>query len=196
MSALPTPADLNWQGPFLAMLPAIERQARHLLRKRPPREREEAQQAIIGYAAVACARLAERNHLELAYPTPLARFGFKQYRAGRSVGGSTNSKDVTSTRRQRERGCPMEPLDDWQESLVEPRRTTPAEIAGFRVDFGAWLRTLTPRDRQLAKQLARGERTSAVANMFKLTAGRVSQLRRELWVSWQRFVGEPLAAAS
>ena len=53
----------------------------------------------------------------------------------------------------------MEPLDNLQEMLVETRRTTPAEIAGFRVDFGEWLQSLTPRDRKLAKQLARGEQT-------------------------------------
>jgi hypothetical protein len=190
-----TLSAVDWQGPFVAMLPAIERQARYLLSKLPRNEREEALQAIIAYAAVACAGLAERNRLELAYPTPLAHYGFKHYRAGRAVGGSVNSQDLTSMRRQRERGGPVAPLDDWQDSLVETRRTTPADTAAFRVDFGAWLGTLTPRDRKLAKDLARGEPTSGVASRFKLTAGRVSQLRRELWASWQRFLGEPLAAA-
>ena len=90
----------------------------------------------------------------------------------------------------------MEPFDDWQEAMVETRRTTPAETAALRVDFGDWLATLSPLDRKLTKQLARGESTSAVATMFQLTAGRVSQLRRELEVSWRRFLGEPSVAAN
>jgi hypothetical protein len=195
MIANPAPNALDWQGLFVAMLPDIERQARHLLWKCPRNEREEALQAIIAYAAAACASLAGRKRLELAYPTPLARYGFKHYCAGRTVGGSVNAHDLTSTQRQREGSGSVQRLDDWQESLVETRRTTPAEVAGFRVDFGDWLETLTPRDRQLARQLASGEPTSAVAKMFQVTAGRVSQLRRELRASWHRFLGEPLAAA-
>ena len=44
--------------------------------------------------------------------------------------------------------------------------------------------------------LANGETTKAAAQKFKLSQGRVSQLRRELAESWRRFVGdEPGAAA-
>jgi hypothetical protein len=178
------------------MLPALEIQARHLVRRCPPADREEALQAILAYAALECARLAQRNRLHVACPTPLARFGWKQYCAGRSVGGSMNTLDVASRVGQRQRGSLMEPFDEWQEAMVETRRTTPAEIAALRVDFGAWLDTLSPRDRKLTNELARGESTSAVATMFRLTAGRVSQLRRELEASWSRFVGEPRVAAN
>ena len=195
MSAHSTAATTDWQAPFLAMLPAIERQARQFLRRSRVRDREEAFQAIIAYAAVACARLAERNRIDLAYPTPLARYGLKQYRAGRSVGGSVNIRDVASARGQRQRRSFVKPLEDWQESLVDSRLATPAELAGFRLDFSAWLRTLTPRDRRVAKELGRGEPTCAVASMFRLTAGRVSQLRRELEASWLRSVGDPVCAA-
>ena len=180
----------HWHAPFLAMLPAIKRQARHRLAGCSAAEQEEAMQAVIAYAAVTYARLVQLQKTELAYPSPLARFGLKQYWAGRHVGGSINSQDVSSDGRFRRQG--LESFEDWKEVLSDSRRATPAELAALRVDFADWLETLSPRNRKLAQTLARSELTSSVASMFRLTAGRVSQLRRELYESWQLFVGEPV----
>jgi hypothetical protein len=180
----------NWQSSFLAMLPAIEAQCRRQLARCPCSDREEAMQATITYAAVAYAQLAKRNRLALAYPAPLAAYGLKQYRAGRLVGGRLNSRDTCSKRCQRKGGYSVEPLDDWNDVLADSRRATPAEIAALRIDFGDWLKTLSPRDRRLARELARGEATGVVARLLRITAGRVSQLRRELLASWLEFIGE------
>lgn len=49
------------------------------------------------------------------------------------------------------------------------------------------MRSFSLRDRRIAEQLAMGEKTSAVANRFELSCGRISQLRRELHDSWHRF---------
>jgi hypothetical protein len=193
----PAPAPrTNWQAPFLALLPAIQRHAHRELKAVRSSEREEALQAAVAYAAVAFARLVELNKAHLAYAAPLAHYGLKHYRSGRQIGGRANCRDVCSTRCQCRRGYVMEPLEDWKEILSETRRTSPAEIAALRVDFGDWLRTLSPRNRKLAKALALGEETRAVAKMFRVTAGRVSQLRRELYESWLRFLGEPVSMAS
>ena len=196
MSAACSPAApvSNWQTAFLAMLPALERQARRAVATLPVAERDEARQFIVASSAVAFARLAQLNRAELAYPGPLARYGLQHYRAGRLLGGSTNSQDVTSTCCQRQVGCTVESLDDWQETLPERCTTTPAELAALRVDFANWLKTLSARDQRLARTLAAGEETGAAAKLFGITAGRVSQLRRELYQSWQRFVGEAALA--
>jgi hypothetical protein len=42
----------------------------------------------------------------------------------------------------------------------------------------------------MAETLALGHRTQDVARKFKVSAGRVSQLRRDLAGSWRKFVGE------
>jgi len=42
----------------------------------------------------------------------------------------------------------------------------------------------------VAKFLANGETTTAAADKFNVSAGRISQLRRELQESWQEFLGE------
>jgi hypothetical protein len=43
--------------------------------------------------------------------------------------------------------------------------------------------------------LALGNSTSQVAKRFKLSPGRISQLRGELYHSWQDYHGDPTAAA-
>jgi hypothetical protein len=83
----------------------------------------------------------------------------------------------------------------WREVLVEDRTAGPAEIAMTRLDFASWLSTLSKRDRQLAEKLVLGETTGRVARTFRISAARVSQLRRELCASWHRFVGELTDAA-
>ena len=183
-----TPA--HWHVAFLTMLPSIQRHAARAFRRLPAHDREEAVQAVVAQCALAYLRLVELGKSQVGYATPLARFAVRQYRAGRSVGSSTNCRDVASAACQQRRGFSVQSLDAWKLSLVEDRRTTPAELAALRVDFGDWLETLSPRNRQLANVLASGEHASAVARIFQLTAARVSQLRRELYLSWQRFQGE------
>lgn len=82
----------------------------------------------------------------------------------------------------------------WKDQLVENRKTTPGDLAAFRVDFGEWLRTRLPhRERRIAEELAMGEQTGVVAKRHGISPGRVSQLRRELFDSWQEFTGEATA---
>src|SRR5271163_3422682 len=95
------------------------------------------------------------------------------------------------------KGFTLERLDrfnrrsgEWREALVEDRTAGPAQIAETLIDFDSWLSTLSNRDRQLAEKLALGETSGCVARMFRISGGRVSQLRRELRANWHRFVGE------
>ena len=69
-----------------------------------------------------------------------------------------------------------------------------AQVA-VRLDFPAWLRTLARRDRRLVEGMALGHRTLDLARKFRLSAGRVSQLRREFKRDWDRFTapGDPAA---
>lgn len=184
----------EWHAQFVVMLPQIQRCAQSAFRNVKAEERQEAIQAVVAYAATAYGKLAQMDRAELGRITPLARYGVKQYRAGRLIGGAVNSLDVGSIS-CRHRGCRTEPIDDWKESLCESRGATPADIAALRIDFAEWFGTLTARDQRLAAALARGERTKTVAQAFKITAARVSQLRRELYQSWREFMGEAPVAS-
>ncbi len=100
--------------------------------------------------------------------------------------------------RQR-RGFQVESLDageprgqnGWQAILVEDRKCTPAETAAARIDVGNWLNGMTNRRRQIAEMLAAGHSTAEAAARFRVSAGRISQLRREFQDSWEAFQGEP-----
>jgi hypothetical protein len=172
------------------MLPAIRRQLKAAFRGLDPEARAEAVQEGTCNAMLAYLRLHERGEVEKAYPTPLARYAGRQIRAGRKVGGKLNIKDVSSTHCQRLKRVVLERLDRWDrdegwlEVVVEDRNATPADVVRVRLDFDAWLKTLRQRDRQVALDLARGNRTSDVARKYKLSNGRVSQLRDEFHLSW------------
>ena len=183
----------EWHARFLAMLPAIERYARRAFGGESSDRREEAVQAVVASAVVAYARLAALDKPELGRATPLANYGVKHYRAGRLVGSSVNGRDVGSAK-CRLRGCVVTGLDEFQEAVCASRRATPADIAALRIDLEAWFSNLSTRDQQLAVALAQGEPTSGVAQMFRVTAGRVSQLRQELYHSWLRFTGDTAVA--
>jgi len=179
------------------MLPAIQKRARIALRHLDREARSEAVQEVVAGSLAAYVRLVESGRADLAYPTPLAMFAVRQFRAGRRVGTKANVNDVTSPYAQIGKGIRVERLDHydveedaWKEAVVEDRRAGPAQTAAARIDFGQWLDGLPVRRRRIAQVLATGQSTKLAARQFGVSSGRVSQIRRELNDSWQRFHGE------
>jgi hypothetical protein len=60
----------------------------------------------------------------------------------------------------------------------------------FRIDFPAWLKTLTGRERRMIRLMARNERTLDLSRQFELSPARISQLRREFRDDWLRFIAD------
>jgi hypothetical protein len=193
----PEAQSADWHADFLAMLPAIRRQARISFLSVPPEARDELVQEVVANCWAAYRRLVQLNKTDIAYPSALARFAVKQVREGRRVAGRIAARDVLcehGPHGKRYRVNRLDHLDrgenGWQEIVVEDRRAGPAEIACCRIDFAAWLRLLPRRQRRIALSLAKGESTSGAAKLFGLTAARISQLRLWLRESWQRYQGE------
>jgi DNA-binding NarL/FixJ family response regulator len=179
---------------FLGMLPQILRQARIASRGLRAEARDELMQEVVANAYCAFVQLVLNGQAAVAYPTPLAQFALRQIRAGRRVGNRMNSQDVLSPSAGRVHRPTIETLDGhdprtgrWKEILVEDRHAGPADIAAARIDIAAWLGTLSPRYCQIVQALVTGESTSAVARKFKLTNGRISQLRQWFRAHWERF---------
>jgi hypothetical protein len=177
----------QWQERFVALLPVILRYVAPAFRTLSPDAKAEAVQECVANACVAYARLVERGKESLAFATVLARFAVAQVRSGRRVGGQLNVRDVTSGYAQCRKRFNLSRLDRfdptegcWKEAVVEDYRTPVADQACFRLDFPAWLKTLPLRDRNIARALAEGGRTSDVARRFGISLARISQLRREL----------------
>jgi hypothetical protein len=193
----------SWQERFLQLLPRVRAQAQSRFGRLAPEAREDAVAEVIASALVSYARLVALGQEDRAYATPLARYAVAQFRVGRRVAVQLNGCDVLSDYCVRKKGLSVERLDrfdnqsrDWKELIVEDGRSTPAEVAATRLDFGAWLESLPKRTRRMAEVLATGETTGRVAAMFDLSASRVSQLRRELHDAWRVFQGEVAPAAA
>jgi len=189
------PKAPGWHARFLDLLPAIRRYALIAFRQLRGEARDEAVQETIANAFVAYARLVERRRGHLAFPTVLARFAVAQIHAGRRVGTRLNIGDILSPYARRRQQIVLQRLNHfdrheaaWREVVVEDRRAGPTETAAMRIDFAAWLGSLPDRRRRIAELLATGESTGETAQQFGVTAGRVSQLRRELKDSWDLFV--------
>jgi hypothetical protein len=194
----------GWHQGFSRMMPAICLHARVCFRNLDPESREEAVQNCLSNAMIAYLRLYELGRVELAYPSALARYAVAQTKDGRVTGSHLNIRDVSSPYCQAKKKVVMERLDQydseeraWKEILIADQTCTPADLAASRIDFPAWLDTLSRRDRKVALKLAAGEQPGRVAKLCCVSAGRISQLRRELHAAWQRFIGEePETAAA
>jgi hypothetical protein len=191
-----------WHADFEAMLPMIETHAKIAFRHLDAEGREEAVQETICNACQAYARLVELGKTDVAFPTVLARFGVSQTREGRKVGGKLNVRDVLSSYCQQRKNLLVERLDHydseeeaWAEILIEDKHVGPAETAIVRIDFATWLQLLPRRLRTIATFLAGGETTTAAARRFRVSPGRISQIRRELFLAWHRFHGDTPALA-
>ena len=154
-------------------------------------------QEVVCNCCQAYTRLVELGKTAVAYPTALAKFGVRQAKEGRKVGSKLNVKDISSDYCRRKKNVLLERLDRydseeqaWSEILVEDRHVGPAETAIVRLDFSVWLKLLPRRLRKIAMFLANGETTSAAAKRFRVSQGRISQIRRELLSAWYAFQGE------
>lgn len=181
---------------FLTMLPQIEWQLSYAFRRLEPEARDEAMQDGVVNCYLAYVRLVNQGREHRAFPSALARFAVRQIRSGRKCGTRLNCRDPLSDYARKKHGHQIQRLDrfnrkreDWLEPLVEDRRASIPDQVIMLIDFPAWLATLKRRLRRIAKDLALGCRTSEVANKYRLTAGRISQIRRELYESWHRFHG-------
>ncbi len=181
---------------FLEMLPRIRRQARLAFRRFCPERKDELVQEVVANAFCTFVALVHCGKADVAYATPLANYAIRQVIAGRQVGTKPNRRDVLSPKARADYGIVVERLDmfdekqgEWRAALVEDRCATPADIAAARIDVATWLHSLTQRNRRIAKALARGETTSDVAQQFKLSSSRISQIRDELKTSWESFQG-------
>jgi hypothetical protein len=187
----------RWHARFLTFVPIIRTHAQLCFRHLRGDWKDEAVAEVIANACVAFARLVEQGREDLAYPTVLARYAVAQVREGRKVGSSLNVRDVLSPYAQQRKRFHVERLDyfdddegQWREAVVEDPNTPVFDQVCFRIDFPSWLSSLQRRNRRIAQSLSLGKSTKEVAKKYAISAGRISQLRRELHDSWCRFCAD------
>ena len=189
MVASPAPAPRRrWHSQFLAMLPAIITHAKIAFRQVRGQDRQDKIQETVANALVAFRRLVQLKKTDLAYPSVLARYAVAQIKDGRLVGGKMNCRDVSVPYCQRVKGVVMERLDryDADERMLAGDPHSRQDLHARRTGRQPYRRAgvvhvaASPRTGAVAEFLAAGQTTTAAARKFKVSAGRISQLRREL----------------
>lgn len=115
----------------------------------------------------------------------IAYYACKRAKAGRQFSESSRSITGPNPRRR------VKPLKHGGDPDLLPsgKKDNPADVASVRVDFTAWVATLTEREKDYLISFLFGETTAAVAKHFKVSPSRVSQMRRELLVLWEAYTG-------
>jgi hypothetical protein len=218
MSVLsPSPSRNGHRDPlehegFLPLLPLVQRHASVTFRGLPASHREEAvaeavAAAFTAYLALkACGKDPVRD-----FPTRMAVFAVLHVKSDRHVGSKSSSKDVLSFKAQHKHGFQVEPLpgctrrslhdlygavhgqqelDTLEEQLQDNVQSPVPEQAAFRIDFPMFLETLSQRDREMVHFLALGNSGKETARRFKVSQGRVTQLRKRWCQEWHAMHGE------
>ncbi len=186
----------GWQDGFLVMLPRIERYARRAFCNLRGEAKDDAVCEVIASCLCAYYRLFRRNEVQRVFASTLVLYAVALYYRGRRVGTSQCSGDVYSRRSNRGSassllsiGAPQDQYGTWKEQLTDNHSTPIPDQVHFRIEFPRWLHAQTPRNRQIVERLSLGYTTAEVAKQFRISSGRVSQLRREFYESWNRFAG-------
>jgi len=186
---------------FLTILPRIARHARIYFRQVVcPGKRADLVAETQAIAWRWFIRLAERGKDATTFASVLATFAARAAKSGRRVCGQEKAKDIMSVVAQQRLGFVVGKLPDHStlstnplnEALIDNTRSTIPDQVQFRCDFPSWLGTQSRRHRRLIHEMALGERTKTLARRFKLSEGRISQLRRQFREGWDAFCGETL----
>jgi hypothetical protein len=187
---------------FPSILPRIERHGNIYFRHiRCPQSKDDAIAEMIAITWRWFLRLIAKGIDPLAFPMMLATYAARQVNEGLVWCVRKRAKVVPSLCAQKQHNFTVESLpastassfeerystshgqqrqDIFEERLRDNTQTPILDQVCFRIDFPAWLATLTPRERRLVHEMANNERTLDLSQRFELTPGRISQKRREL----------------
>jgi hypothetical protein len=204
---------------FLEILPRIELHAKIYFRHlKCPGRRADAIAEVVAFAWLWFLRLAEQPAKDVTeFVSALATYAVRHVRSGRRLCGQERAREVLSPVAQHRHGFTVEQLDHstqrsheriygepygqqtmdaFEERLRDNTQSPVPEQAAFRIDFPVWLSQLGPRNRAIAEDMTLDLGTGELADKHKISAGRVSQLRREFCKDWQRFHGDSKEASA
>jgi hypothetical protein len=202
---------------FLTVLPRIERHARIVFRYiKCWHTKQDKIQEVRSLTWKWIRRLNKLGKKWWHFIAPLGCYACRAVKSGRKVAGMISAKDVLNEITQAKRGFMVQGLphstatafeqmyakphgqqhqDAFEERLQDNTMTPVPEQVAFRIDFPAWRKTRTLRDRRLMDDMMAGHRTKNLAQKHRMSEGRISQLRRDFHEDWHRFCAVPDDAA-
>jgi hypothetical protein len=196
---------------FLDLLPRIELHGRIYFRHLKPHRKADAIQEMRALGWLWYVRLINRGRDPQDFVAIFVTLLARSVNSGRRLAGMAKAKDVMNPTAQRRHNFKVEPLpgttrifhdhlyssprgqdlhDAFEERLCDNTVTPVLDQVCFRLDFPAWLETLTPRERRMIRAMIRNERTLDLGKEFEVSPSRISQMRREFHDGWQRFIEE------
>jgi hypothetical protein len=208
-----SPATLDsLQSRFLALMPRIECHARIYFRHVScPDLRADKIAETLALAWKWFVRLQERSKDAERFPMAFTFLVARAVKSGRRLCGRESAKEVLSSTAQQRHGFRVESLpisirrpaselygtvrgqealDAYEERLQDNHITPPPDAAAFRIDFPQFVGALPERDRELAMFLSLGHSAKKAGHRFRLSPGRVTQLRYRWFRHWRTFHGE------
>jgi hypothetical protein len=200
------PSDDRLQAGFLTILPRIERHARIYFRDVGcTSKRQDLIAETVALSFAWFVRLQRKGKDATNFPGTLARYAARAVRCGRRLTGQERAKDVLSPVAQRRYGFSVaslpastrtsfekvysavrgqEDIDGWEERLRDNTLTPVPDQASFRLAYPQFVRSLGRRDRRMAHFLSMGNSAMEAARRFKLSPGRITQLRQRWCRDW------------
>jgi hypothetical protein len=196
---------------YLSILPKIELHGRIYFRHLNPHRKADAIQEMRALAWLWYVRLVDRGRDPRDFLATFVTLLARSVNSGRRLAGMMKAKDVMNPDPQRRHHFRVEPLpsttrtfhdhlyssprgqelhDEFEERLIDNTITPVVDQVCFRLDFPAWLETLTPRERRMIAAMARNERTRDLGKEFEVSPSRISQMRREFHDGWKQFIDE------
>jgi hypothetical protein len=197
---------------FRAILPRIQTHAEiHFRHLKCPGRRADAIAETVAVSWAWFLRIIDKGKDVTEFVSTLASYAVRHVRSGRRLCGKEKSRDVLSALAQQRHHFKVESLvlpsrrdhesiysdphgqqhmDAYEERLRDNTQSPVADQAAFRVDYPQWLAQLGQRNREIVADMTLDLGTGELALKHKISAGRVSQLRREFYQDWTRFHGE------
>ena len=193
---------------FLVILPRVELHGRIYFRFFPPHKREDMLQEMRALGWQWFLRLQERGKDPADFMKTFTTLLARAVLSGRRLVGLLKAKDVMNPATQKRLGFQVEPLplsnrtsheqlyampngqnlhDEFEERLRDNTTTPVPDQVQFRLDWPAWLATLSGRERRMIRVMAKNESTKDLARQFDLSPARISQKRSEFRDEWMRF---------
>lgn len=160
------------------VLPVVSLRAKVVFRSHPDADDKMSDAISIAWQALLTAPEAATPHSIAVHACLRVKCGRQFRQSSKSIDGQNLKRRKKPQRKETEIG-----------KLLSRERNNPADLATVKMDFTAWLPLLTKQEQRYLEAFLSGETTQEIASRFAVTAGRVSQRRRELWKKWKAYTG-------
>jgi hypothetical protein len=136
---------------------------------------------VLGLSWVAYQRGYEKGRNPHELISTIAGFAIKKSRVGRQITSQEATKDALSPSAHRKHGFKPEYLTDLMRGRTE---ASVSDQVADRLDYRSWRDRLSEKKRKIVDDLALGDTTNELAAKHGLSAGRISQIRKEPHDDW------------